>query len=415
MIASITPGTAAGAVVIPPSKSIGHRFLINAALAEGPTLLHRLPFNEDIAATIDCLRALGVEISLDEMGRCQGICPGICPGTCRVAGRPEPSAAPRRLNCRESGSTLRFLIPAALLDGVRTEFTGSPYLFTRPLSVYRDLCREQGFLWEQGPDGLTVEGQLRPGLYSFPGNISSQFITGLLLVLPSLPGDSTIRLTTELESSSYVDITLDTLSAFGVEIQRISDREFRIPGGQRRRARRPLTVEGDESGAAFFGALNLLGGRVVPEGLSPDTRQGDRVWQTLLPLLRSSTPVISVKDCPDLGPILMAMAAACHGAVLTDTARLRLKESDRGAAMVQELAKCGVQAEMEPNRITIPGGQLRPPTALLEGYNDHRIVMALAVLLTRTGGRITDAEAVRKSMPSFWELLQSLGISLTLQ
>lgn len=404
MRAVIKASRAEGRVIVPQSKSVAHRLLINAAMCEGVSTLRGLPTNEDISATVDCLGALGAEISLDEAGNC----------TVRGIGGKDPAPAPRRLCCRESGSTLRFLIPVALLDGVETEFVGSRRLFERPLDIYREICESRGFLWRQSEDGVRVCGKLRAGDYSLPGNISSQFITGLLLALAEQEGDSRILLTTHPESNSYIDITLDTLAAFGVRAERRGERELYIPGGQRRHTVGGLEVEGDESGAAFFGALNALGGDVELDGLNPNTLQGDRVWREMLDQIKKGTPTLSIKDCPDLGPILMAAAAACHGVTLTDTARLKIKESDRGTAMAAELAKCGIVTELEDNSITVCGGTLRAPDAAIDGHNDHRIVMAMAVFLTQLGGEIEGAEAVRKSMPEFFELLSGLGVEVRL-
>ena len=401
MIAVIEKSTANGSVTVPPSKSVAHRLLINAALTNDTVKIKNLPMNDDISATIACLKDFGAKFSFSDEGECT---------VCGIDKSPRNVQTDfRRLHCRESGSTLRFLIPTALSDGIKTEFTGAKRLFERPLDIYREICKKNGFLWEQTSEGIVVQGKLMPDTYSFPGNISSQFITGLLLSLPELEGDSTILLTTEPESDSYVDLTVDSLEEFGIKVIRKSQRELYIPGSQERRRTGDLYVEGDESGAAFFAALNTFGGEVALKGLSENSKQGDRVWRELFEQIKNSVPVISIKDCPDLGPILMALAAMHNGAMLTDTARLKLKESDRGNAMAQELAKCGVDVTVEENSILIHGGQIKAPSCTLHGHNDHRIVMALAVLLTAVGGKIDDAQAVNKSMPTFWELFKGIG------
>ena len=400
MQVTIKKGTARGNVCVPKSKSVAHRLLINAAMCRGTSTIIDLPQNEDISATIDCLRALGAEITIDG-------------GKCTVKGIDGMGAEARVLCCRESGSTLRFLIPIALLDGVKTEFTGAARLFERPLDIYRNICEQSGFLWQQTKCGVTVCGKLKAGEYSLPGNVSSQFVTGLLLALGGLEGDSKILLTTEPESNSYIDITVNSLAEFGITVERRSSRELFIAGGQCRHTVNDLYVEGDESGAAFFGALNTLGGDVIIQGLNPKTLQGDRVWREMLDEIKNGTPTLSMGDCPDLAPVLMATAAACNGAVFTDTRRLRIKESDRGAAMAQELQKCGVTVDVEENVITVRGGTLHAPTSPIDSHNDHRIAMAMAVLLTKLGGDIQGAEAVRKSMPEFWDILASLNIDIT--
>ena len=251
---------------------------------------------------------------------------------------------------------------------------------------------------------------MKAGRYEVPGNISSQFITGLMLALPTLDGDSVIRLTTEPESLSYIDMTVASLAAFGIVIKKISEREWFIKGSQIRRSPGVINVEADESGAAFFGALNFIGGNVKLDNLNENSCQGDRVWRSLFPMLKSGKPEISIKDCPDLGPILMTLAACLNGVTLTDTARLKIKESDRGNAMACELKKLGVRVTVSENTITVDPSGIHSPAEPLCSHNDHRIVMSLAVLLTRFGGRINGAQAVSKSMPQFFTMLNSLGI-----
>lgn len=401
----ITPGRAVGRVTAPPSKSMAHRWLIGSALAGGESLIRHLSASEDMLATSDCLRALGAAV--------EGLESGIC-AVRGVGGRmPGNAEEERHLYCRESGSTLRFLLPLCLLDGVKSVLHGKGRLLARPLGIYEELCRERGICFEQNAECVTVCGRLTAGDYIMRGDVSSQFITGLLFALPLLEGDSRIRLTTHLESRSYLDLTLDALNTFGVHVEFVGEREILIPGGQ---CYRPVdaTVEGDHSNAAFLGALNALGGDVEIEGLREDSLQGDRVWKAHMASLAAGMPTISLADCPDLGPVLMAVAAAGQGAVFTDAARLKIKESDRGAAMAQELAVFGVPLTFaeDGNIIRVPGGMLHTPDRVLNGHNDHRIVMSLAVLCTLTGGTVTDANAVAKSMPDFFEVLSSLGIRL---
>lgn len=393
----VEKGRAAGSVTLPSSKSIAHRLLINAALTDGTTVVKNVSLNEDIKATADCLAAMGAEIEING-------------GSITVSGTEKMAdGGVRRLRCRESGSTLRFMLPLCL-DGVKAELYGSERLIERPHTVYRDICERNGFLWQCDGEKITVQGKLTSGVYEVPGNISSQFITGLMLALPTLEGDSLIRLTTQAESLSYIEMTVDSLKKFGIEVNRISPREWAVPGGQKRLSPEEVSVEADESGAAFFGALNCLGGDVKLLNLNENSIQGDRVWRELFDEISSHRAEISIKDCPDLGPILMALAACKNGAVLTDTARLRIKESNRGQAMAQELAKLGVSVEIGENTISVSPQRLHAPTEKLCGHNDHRIVMSLAILLTQVGGVIDDAQAVSKSMPQFWDLLQSLGI-----
>jgi 3-phosphoshikimate 1-carboxyvinyltransferase len=395
-IATIRPGRAHGRLTAPPSKSIAHRLLISAALSDGVSTVCNLAPSEDILATCDCLRVMGAQID------------GLETGTCTVRG--PIGRAGCELDCRESGSTLRFLLPLCL-DGSPTALAGRGRLLARPMDIYAQLCRERGIAFDQNSDRIAVCGRLTAGEFFLRGDVSSQFITGLLFALVRLDGDSRIRLTTAVESRSYIDLTLEALQAFGVRIEWIGERELYIPGNQRYRAA-DVTVEGDHSNAAFFGALNAMGGQVTVDGLREESRQGDRVWQAHLSALAAGCPTVSLADCPDLGPVLMAVAAAGQGAVFTDAARLRLKESDRGAAMARELGAFGVKVDISPdgNTVTVHGGTFRAPDRLLDGHNDHRIVMSLALLCTLTGGRITDARAVAKSMPDFFEALRGLGI-----
>jgi 3-phosphoshikimate 1-carboxyvinyltransferase len=386
-------------VIAPPSKSAAHRLLICAALSGGVSTVRGIAPSQDMLATMDCLRALGARIDCDdEMAVVTG---AHLPGTLSGAVLP----------CRESGSSLRFLIPLALLHDRHFTFTGSRRLFARPLSVYEGLCRAQGLLWQLGSDSLTVCGPLTTGTFTIPGDISSQFISGLLFVLPLLDSDSVIRLLPPVESRPYIDMTLQALSLFGVTAGFEDEVTIRIPGSQQYMPR-DVAVEGDWSNAAFFDALNTLGGDVQLSGLQADSLQGDRVYPRYFAALRDGSPTLDLSDCPDLGPVCMALAAALHGAVFTGTQRLQLKESDRVAAMAEELAKFGVRACLGADTVTIPPSSLQVPTQPLLGHNDHRIVMALAVLSTRTGGVIRGAEAVAKSLPDFFPRLQHLGIEV---
>ncbi len=390
----IIPGRACGAICAPPSKSAAHRLLICGALA-GNSIIHGLEMSEDILATLDCLSALGYQFALDG-------------NTVSFKGKTEGQGD---LLCRESGSTLRFMIPIALLEDGKKTLRGSQRLFERPLTVYEDVFEKNGIKHTRGDGAVTVDGELKSGHYTLPGNVSSQFITGLLFVLPLLEGDSKITLTGELQSLSYIDLTIEVLGMFGINIGREGDNVLKIAGGFKYEPRE-LTVEGDWSNAAFFEALNHLGSSVTITGLRQDSLQGDKVCRRLFSELDSGTPTISVADCPDLAPILMTVAATKNGAVFTDTARLKIKESDRGAVMAAELAKFGADVVVEENRITVKKAPLHAPTDTIDAHNDHRIAMSTAILGTLYGCEIAGAECVRKSLPSFYELLSSLNIEV---
>ena len=399
MKVTIRPGKAIGTVSAPPSKSVAHRLLICAGLARGTSCISGLDYNEDILATLDCLRSLGAACSVDG-------------DRVTVVGADLHRADPTQsLCCRESGSTLRFFIPLALLCGKTVTLTGTEKLLSRPLDVYEQLCAQKEFTFVRTHRNLQVQGKLTGGTFRIPGNISSQFITGLLFALPLTEQDSYIQITTPLESRSYIDLTMQALRAFGVEAAWLDSSRIYIPGGQHYAARN-MAVEGDYSGAAFYGAMNALGSDITVQGLLPDSLQGDKVYAQHMQSLCAGNPEIDLSDCPDLGPVLFAVAAAKNGAVFTGTRRLRIKESDRAAAMARELAAFGTGVTVEENSVTVTPVDFHAPDRVLRGHNDHRIVMSLAVLLLLTGGQIEGAQAVRKSFPDFFEKLKQLGIEV---
>ncbi len=383
---------ARGALACPPSKSMAHRLLICAGLSEGESLIKGVDFSDDVKATLRCLKALGAECEASERS---------------VKVRGGVKGPQEVLDCGECGSTLRFFIPICLLFDEESRLTGSPRLMERPLSVYEDLCLEKGLFYRREGGVLTVKGSLCGGEFTLPADVSSQFISGLLFALPLAEGDSVIHLTGKTESAPYIDMTLSALAAFGADVRRADERTLRIRGGQRYKARE-LAVEGDFSNAAFFEAFNYIGGDVRVDGLPESSLQGDSVYRQYFPLLAGGVPTLDISDCPDLGPVLFALAACKNGGVFTGTARLRLKESDRGQAMAKELAKCGVRVDVEENRVAVGCG-VRPPVLPLSSHNDHRIAMALTVLLSAVGGEIEGAEAVNKSLPAFYDMIKAIG------
>lgn len=397
MNVQILPSVAAGSVSAPPSKSMAHRALLCGALSRGSEIAN-LAASQDIQATLSCLKALGAQIAETETGVQIGGLDPFCP--------PEGAV----LNCNESGSTLRFLLPLCLLSGKALTLTGSPRLLSRPLSIYEDICREQNIFFSKDATGVTVCGKLKSGDYRVPGDISSQFITGLLYTLPLLPGDSRLEVTGAFESASYIDLTLSALGAFGIQITR-QDNVFYIPGSQQYQAA-DYAVEGDMSNAAFLEGFNLLGGNVQVQGIRNDTLQGDRVYLQMFRDLQQGKKDFDLSDCPDLAPVLFALAAYCGGARFTGTRRLKIKESDRAAAMAEELQKLGISCDIQENSVEIFPGTLCAPEVPLSGHNDHRIVMAMSLLLTKTGGIIEGAQAVSKSYPDFFDVIKNLGIGM---
>ena len=399
MNVKILKGTPEGRITAPPSKSMAHRLLICAAMANGTSRISGVSDCEDVSATINCLRALGADIV--ENG-----------DTVTVTGIDMTSATPTStLNCRESGSTLRFFLPIALLSGKNALFMGADGLMKRPMSVYEELCKKKGFIYNADGGSIAVRGPLTPGEYEVVGNISSQFISGLLFALPSLAKDSKIKIIPPIESKSYIDLTIEALALFGVTVKWADDTTLYIKGGQKYQPKN-LSVEGDYSGAAFIDAFSLFNTGVEVDGLNPDSTQGDKVYKLLFDMIKKGVPTIHIGNCPDLGPILFAAAAAKHGAVFTGTKRLKIKESDRASAMAEELSKFGVSVTVHEDKVVVYPINFHAPSVPLYGHNDHRIVMSLAILLTLTGGEIIGAEAINKSYPSFFEDLRTLGIEV---
>ena len=395
MRAVIHPGTPRGIMEAPPSKSMAHRLLICAGFAEGESVIRHVDASEDILATADCLQALGAEVRIHE-------------GTAFVRGCDPRKAGEALLACRESGSTLRFMIPPALLCGKDIRFAGSERLMSRPLAVYEELCAERGIEFAREDGGLRVSGVLGAGTYTMRGDISSQFISGLMFALPLAGADSRIEILPPLESRSYLDLTVQALRDSGIAAEWEGEYTLRIPAGEYRA--REATVEGDYSNAAYLDILNDAGGEVRLTGLRADSLQGDRVYGQYLAEIRKGTPELDVADCPDLAPALIAAAALNHGAKLTGTRRLRFKESDRGEAMRAEMLKFGINLENRENEILIPDRVPQATAEPLDSHNDHRIAMALAAVCVRTGGVMDGAEAVRKSLPDYWDRLAGLGI-----
>lgn len=384
MNVTITPGLLRGAITPPPSKSQAHRLLIAAALADGESRIEHLADSQDIQATRRCMAAL------------------------KAPGEDLPV-----LDCGESGSTLRFLIPVALALRGGGRFTGRGRLMERPQKPYFDLFDEKGIAYRQEDGVLTVQGRLTPGTFALPGDVSSQFVTGLLYALPLLEGDSRITLTTPLESRGYVDMTLEALERFGIRAECPDGRTLRVPGGQTYRPCR-AAVESDYSQAAFYYAANGLGGQVEILGLNPRSAQGDRyIVPYHMQLCGPGEAELDVSQCPDLVPPLAAHAALRQGITrIVNAARLRIKESDRLTAVTQVLTALGADVVEGADRLTITG----QPEGLAGGvtvdsHNDHRIAMMAAVAATRCAApvTITGAECVAKSYPDFWEDYERLG------
>ncbi len=394
MTAAFKPSKLSGTIDAPPSKSIAHRYLISAALSGQKCTLTGIDYSEDILASIDCLKALGAIINTDKE-------------TVVVDPREFMKSENTVLECRESGSTLRFFVPLALCMGKTVTLRGSERLFERPLDVYKDLCLERGFTFSKEKNSVTLFGRLESGNYKVRGDISSQFITGLIFALVYLGKDSSIEIIPPFESKSYVDLTISALKSFGADVM-FTD-EYKIVVKPSKMYACPAKVEGDYSNAAFLDAFNHIGSDVKVENLNPDSLQGDRVYAEYFEQICKGTPSLDISDCPDLGPILFTLAALKNGATFTGTDRLKAKESDRGVAMHQELAKLSGGLVFGDNEITVPKQELRYNGTVLNGHNDHRIVMSMSVILSKIGGTIEGVEAVRKSYPGFFDDIKKLG------
>ena len=418
------PGGIGGTITAPPSKSMAHRAVLCSALAEGASHIKNLEFSKDISATLSAAGQLCAKV---RTGADRAVVEGL--------GSFLPVSAP--VDCCESGSTLRFLIPIASLTGQKVTFVGRGRLMERPQTVYEKLYREQSLRFEQSSAGLTVEGTLKSSEYELAGNVSSQFISGLLFATPLMEAPSTIEVRAPFESRSYVDLTTDAMQKFGVKVsvraRKDGSATYKVAAPQHYAAA-DMDVEGDYSQAAFLAVLGSTVGGITITGLPSGSHQGDRVILDILKQCgakfeRSGSHVtfhrsllkaveIDLADCPDLGPVLIALGCFCSGTtIIRNAGRLRIKECDRIAAMQEELAKMGGTVKADGDTLTIEGCALHKPTAPLNGHNDHRIVMAMAVAALAAGqpAVIEGANAVNKSWPEFFEVIKGLGAHVTNQ
>ena len=409
---TITPAELAGTIVPPPSKSQAHRALIAAALAHGESVISNVALSQDIEATIRCLGELGAQFRREGGGiAVQGMGANVMSPLRRMA---YP-----RLDCGESGSTLRFLIPIALAVRGGGVFTGHGRLMERPLTPYFDLFDEKDIFYEYKDGALTVAGMLTPGTYQLPGNVSSQFFTGLLFALPLVDGPSAVIPTTPLESEGYIQMTLQVMAHFGVEfpVSMSLPPQYYPQGNQTYRAA-DFAVEADWSQAAFWYAAQALGNPVTVEGMAPDSVQGDRVITDLaLQLSGPGAVELDISGCPDLAPPLAAMAALRAGKTtrLTNAARLRMKESDRLASVTAALSALGAEVKEGPDFLEIRGKDALAGGVKVDSFNDHRIAMMAAIAAARCINPVTinGAECVAKSYPNFWEEYKRLGGSFS--
>jgi 3-phosphoshikimate 1-carboxyvinyltransferase len=416
----LTPEVLKGRVEIPPSKSMAHRAIICAALSDGKSKISNIHYSDDMIATIEGMRAFGAEIikykdHLEVKG---------------IFSRMEEINLDRVIDCNESGSTLRFLLPIALLFDGRSRFVGRGNLGKRPLNIYYEIFKQQGIKYkhEDGILDLVVEGKLTSGEFKLQGNVSSQFITGLLFILPMLCGDSKIIITTELESRSYIDLTLSVLESFGIKIINKNYKEFYIKGDQKYQAR-DYRVEGDYSQAAFYLVANAIGGNIQLLDLNLNSLQGDKKAIEILESMGASlkvednyigcevnnglkATVIDGSQCPDIIPVMAVAAALAEGTTeIINIGRLRIKECDRISAMHQVLNSLGVEVIERESELIIKGRKELLGGVELWSHKDHRIAMAIAIASTRCTEAIIlkDWECVTKSYPKFFEDFKMLG------
>ena len=414
----IYPSKCSGEIKIPSSKSMGHRAIICASLANGKSIISNLDYSDDILATIDGMRKLGANIQCEKD---RLIIEGI---------ENFYSLKDNIIDCNESGSTLRFFIPIFSLTGEKISFTGKNRLLKRPQKIYEEIFKEQNLYYFQDEDKIEIEGKIKAKEYFIDGNISSQFISGLLFTLPLLEESSIININPPFESASYIDLTMEVLKEFGITINKVTPLRLEIQGGQKYRAK-DYKVEGDFSQLAFFAVLGALNNDLKCTGVKHNSKQGDKA---IIDILKKSGVKIEeieegylihkgkvkgceidLGDCPDLGPILNVLAMYGKGEFKTFNAgRLRLKESDRISAMEEELKKLGVEIETTEDEIKILGKKNYLGNIEVFGHKDHRIVMSLAIAGTVLEKPIIidGAEAVEKSYPKFFQDLESLNIKI---
>ena len=344
----IKKSKASGKVMVPPSKSYAHRLLIAAALTNKRCTVSNIELSNDIHATINCLETLGKKVTFNKNK--------VTVETIKTLKELENVLT---FDCLESGSTLRFFIPIALILGKTVIFKGTEKLLSRGINVYEEICKQQNINVVKEPNQITFSGLLKPSTFDIPGNISSQFITGLLFALPLLDGDSYLNITTNLESSNYIDITLDVLRLSGIEIVNVDNR-YIIKGSQEYQVSN-FIVEGDYSNAAFLDSFNYLEGSVELIGLKENSMQGDKIYKKYFKLLSCGYTKIDLQNCIDLGPILFVMASIFHGAHFINTNRLKIKESNRINDLAIELNKFGINVEEYDNEVIIKKQEVRSP------------------------------------------------------
>ncbi|MDY0138934.1 MAG: 3-phosphoshikimate 1-carboxyvinyltransferase [Candidatus Izemoplasmatales bacterium] len=411
----ITPGYAEGNIQVPPSKSILHRAIICASLAKGSSTIRNIIFSDDVKATINAFKALGVQIIKEENAlKIKGY------GNLNFFGE-------ELIDCNESGSTIRFLIPLFCnKNGIR--FTGKSSLLNRPMYIYEKIFKEKNLRYKKQDGYIYVEGEIKAGDYVIPGNVSSQFITGLLFTLPLKDGDSKIIIEGNLESKKYIDMTIEVLKQFGIDI--IENQNIYYIKGNQKYLPSSYKVEGDFSQLAFFAVAGIINGNVKVTNINLDSNQADiaiiDIIKTMggkiskekngLRFLKSETTNIDidVSQHPDIAPILSILCAMSKNkGYIYNAQRLKIKETDRLKAINVVLNELGIKTEINNDSYYIYGNSIFR-SAEIDSHNDHRIVMSAAIAALRADKSIiiNNYEAVNKSYPHFFEDLSSLGIKV---
>lgn len=399
-----------GEVSPPASKSILHRYIIAASFAKGISKISDISLSEDILATINAMKQLGAEIEINNR-------------ELLIDGSSLFSIVKNNkiiIDCNESGSTLRFMIPISIIKNNEVIFCGKDSLFKRPLEPYFEIFEKDKIEYNFSPDleeKLYVNGELKSREYEVVGNISSQFITGLLFALPLLKENSTIKVIGELESKSYIDLTLNCLAKFGIKFENRNYEEIKIYGSQEYKTVN-MSMEADFSQIAFFYVANYLGANINIKNINLNSLQGDKVIMSLIEKLKKNEDdeiVINGGNCPDVIPVFSLAAAYSNKKIkIENVARLRIKESDRLSITVQELSKLGFDLQEQGDSIIINyrnKTQIKKEKVYLSSHNDHRIAMMIAIASTFYRGEIVldDADCVKKSYPNFWEVFSSIG------
>ncbi|MEE0966319.1 MAG: 3-phosphoshikimate 1-carboxyvinyltransferase [Bacilli bacterium] len=410
---TLTPTKIKGNVQIPPSKSLAHRAIICASLARGRSIVRNVEYSKDIKATISCMKELGTIIFEHE-------------DYLEIDGTTTFFKNKCEMNCEESGSTLRFMIPISLVDFANVHYTGKGQLGKRPLDVYYKIFDSQKipYLYKENVLDLYIQGKLSSDEFYIPGDVSSQFISGLLFALPLLEGDSIIHITSPLQSKGYIDLTLQMLNQYGIEVE-YKDNDFYVKGNQ---SYKPCdyTIEGDYSQAAFYLVAGALNNDVVLEGLNLKSLQGDKEAIEILERMGCEfigadngykivckeliATDIDASQCPDIIPVIaLACANAKGSSRIYNAKRLRIKECDRLSATVEVLKQLGINAIEKDDEMIIDGGEVLG--GHVSSYNDHRMAMmeAIASTVAMNDIIIDNKECVKKSYPSFWEHFKMLG------